>query len=162
MKNTTKNLIALGILAILLVSSHNVLAYNNEPAFRVIPLGDDLPVTSHYVANNAYNTNNHNTAPAFYSVNTSNGTASNNSSNNTVNNNSNQDQNQGPINGSLYPNGNDNTNSDLTALSLNGSGGFMPSSIWQWLLVVLLILAIIIIARMIGRKSNSHNAHPAH
>ncbi len=45
--------------------------------------------------------------------------------------------------------------SNLTALSLRGSGGFMPSSVWQWILAVILILAIIIIARMIV-KSNPH------
>ncbi len=50
------------------------------------------------------------------------------------------------------------TNSDLAALSLNGSGGFMPSSIWQWFLVILLILGIIIITRMIGR-SEHHDVH---
>lgn len=41
----------------------------------------------------------------------------------------------------------------ITALSLRGSGSFMPSSIWQWMLVVILILAIIIIARIMIRKS---------
>jgi len=42
--------------------------------------------------------------------------------------------------------------SRITALTLKGSGGFMPSSIWQWILVVILILAIIIISRLIAHK----------
>ncbi len=47
---------------------------------------------------------------------------------------------------------------ELTALSLAGSGGFMPSSIWQWFLVILLILAIIILARILSRPSH-HEVH---
>jgi len=50
--------------------------------------------------------------------------------------------------------------SNLTALSLKGSGSFMPSSIWQWLLVVALILIIIIIARTLARKPEvAHDPH---
>lgn len=45
--------------------------------------------------------------------------------------------------------------SNLTALSMNGSGGFLPSSIWQWILAIMLILAIVVVARMIV-KSNPH------
>jgi hypothetical protein len=47
------------------------------------------------------------------------------------------------------------------ALSMNGSGGFMPSSIWQWILVVILILTIIIIGRMFVHKPDpaEHDAH---
>ena len=44
------------------------------------------------------------------------------------------------------------TGNGITALSLRGSGSFMPSSIWQWILVVILILAIIVIARMFVHK----------
>jgi hypothetical protein len=50
---------------------------------------------------------------------------------------------------------------NLTALSVRGSGGFMPSSIWQWFLVILLILAIVIIARAMSH-SGHHDAHGAH
>ena len=53
----------------------------------------------------------------------------------------------------------------LTALSLKGSGSFMPSSIWQWMLVILLILAIIILARTLTKKPAHHgdpHAAPAH
>jgi hypothetical protein len=53
----------------------------------------------------------------------------------------------------------DNSN-DLTALSLRGSGGFMPSSIWQWILLVILILIIIIVGRMFVHKPDPSD--PAH
>ncbi len=46
-------------------------------------------------------------------------------------------------------------NNGLTALSLAGSGSFMPSSIWQWFLVILFILAIIIIVRMLTRPDHN-------
>lgn len=51
----------------------------------------------------------------------------------------------------------------VTALSVRGSGGFMPSSVWQWLLLIILILAIVIVARMVS-KTFSNNSHgvPAH
>lgn len=57
----------------------------------------------------------------------------------------------------------DGTKNDLTALSFRGDGGFLPSSFWQWLLVIFLILFIVIIARVIARsnKANVHGA-PAH
>lgn len=56
------------------------------------------------------------------------------------------------------------TDNGITALSLRGSGSFMPSSIWQWIFVIILILAIIIIARMLTRKPNLivQEAHSAH
>ncbi|MEI6659951.1 MAG: hypothetical protein WCK91_00830 [bacterium] len=50
------------------------------------------------------------------------------------------------------------TTDGLTALSLRGSGSFMPSSVWQWLFVIILLLAIIILARLII-KSNAHSTH---
>ncbi|MDE2030925.1 MAG: hypothetical protein KGI58_01545 [Patescibacteria group bacterium] len=52
----------------------------------------------------------------------------------------------------------DASNNGLAALSLAGTGSFMPSSLWQWLLVVLLIFVIIILARLIGR-SRVHEVH---
>lgn len=60
-------------------------------------------------------------------------------------------------------NSNDPFDSDsLTALSLRGSGGFMPSSIWQWLFVIILITAIIILARLIGHTYTKNNHVSAH
>ena len=58
------------------------------------------------------------------------------------------------------------TDNGIPALSLRGSGGFMPSSIWQWILVIFLILAIIVLARMFVKKPSpsDHDVHvaPAH
>lgn len=48
----------------------------------------------------------------------------------------------------------------VTALSVRGSGSFMPSSVFQWFLLILLILGIIIIARMVS-KTFSKDAHGA-
>lgn len=45
---------------------------------------------------------------------------------------------------------------NLGASSLgNRSSGFMPNTIWGWILVVMLILAIVILARMIARKAKA-------
>lgn len=51
----------------------------------------------------------------------------------------------------------------VTALTVAGSGSFMPSSVFQWFMLILLILAIIIVARMVSKTFNK-NAHtvPAH
>lgn len=57
--------------------------------------------------------------------------------------------------GILTPNSNDN---NLTALAINGSGGFLPSSVWQWLIVIILIAIIIVMIRLILRKSHHHEA----
>lgn len=70
--------------------------------------------------------------------------------------------NQSGIGGGIYPNANTNKNvnaNELTALSLRGSGSFMPSSIWQWLLVVFLILVIIILSRILTRRHEVHEVH---
>lgn len=54
--------------------------------------------------------------------------------------------------------------SRITALTWKGSGGFMPSSLWQWIVVVILILAIIIISRLIIHKRSLvvQEVHPSH
>jgi hypothetical protein len=51
----------------------------------------------------------------------------------------------------------------VTALTVKGSGSFMPSSVFQWFLLILLILGIIIVARMVS-KTFSKDVHstPAH
>ncbi len=66
--------------------------------------------------------------------------------------------NNGQVVGTEYdPNG-------VTALSMNGSGSFLPSSVFQWFMFVLLILAIIIVARMIIKKRAMNKMHqdPTH
>lgn len=50
----------------------------------------------------------------------------------------------------------------ITALSLRGSGSFMPSSIWQWIFTVILILVIIIIARTFVHKPTPGEHSHAH
>lgn len=51
----------------------------------------------------------------------------------------------------------------VAALSVAGSGGFMPTSVFQWFLLIILILAIVIIARMISKTfSNGSHGAPAH
>ena len=55
---------------------------------------------------------------------------------------------------------NSNPNSNgIAALSLAGSGGFMPSSVWQWLLVILLILVIVILARTLSKPHGHDVVH---
>ncbi len=181
MIKTTKNLIAFLALAILLVSSHSVLAYdqyyNNNQGFNELPTWTPTQThnsTSNGVVYNGYQqpvynyptqTNQASVNPVVTPTHVATTQAANtNSSANYNNTNGGVPNNQNQVSGSLYPSANntDSTNNGLTALSLNGSGGFMPSSIWQWLLVILLILVIIIIARMISKKSSHHEVHPTH
>lgn len=59
----------------------------------------------------------------------------------------------------------DNNGNGLTALSINGSGSFLPSSVFQWIMFFLIVLAIVIIIRIIIRKTaakNSHHEVPVH
>ena len=65
-------------------------------------------------------------------------------------------QQTGTTSGYVNTTANTTNGNDLSALSINGSGSFMPSSVFQWFLTILLILAIIIIARMIIRHSANH------
>lgn len=61
---------------------------------------------------------------------------------------------------SVYGGAKDVTGSNLTALSLRGSGSFMPSSIWQWILVVFLILILIILVRIAAKpRPKVHEVH---
>lgn len=52
--------------------------------------------------------------------------------------------------------------SDQGASAFNGSGSFMPGTILGWFLVILLILAIIILARKIAKHNHDVHASPAH
>lgn len=54
----------------------------------------------------------------------------------------------------------DNNSNGVAALTVGGTGGFMPSSVFQWFMLILLILAIIIVARMVS-KTFSKNQHTA-
>ncbi len=52
----------------------------------------------------------------------------------------------------------------VAALSVKGSGSFMPSSVFQWIMLILIILAIIVVARTIAKRSQSNDPHavPVH
>ncbi len=166
---TVKNTIAFLVVTFSLASATSAYAYvpgvwdpqpriqDNTPGFYVVPnTPEPLPVpqTVPTVAYNNQTTNN-----------TTNNTVNNTTTNSTrntrnvpaarVRSTESFDNSSAP---ELKPVVTDNTNNGLTALSVAGSGGFMPSSIWQWFLVVLLILAIIILARILSR-SDHHEIH---
>lgn len=52
----------------------------------------------------------------------------------------------------------------VAALSIKGSSSFMPSSVFQWIILILIVLAIIVIARTIAKKSQPNEPHavPVH
>ncbi len=90
------------------------------------------------------------------------GQPANNAVANQNNSNVNTDRYNDNLTASVY-NANAGKNSELTALAFNGSGGFMPSSVWQWIIVVFLILIIIIIIRVIIKKPDEiHEHHEVH
>ncbi len=62
------------------------------------------------------------------------------------------------------PNYTSGTGNGIAALTFRGTGGFLPSSIWQWMLVVILILAIVVIARTFVKKPSpaDHAEHTIH
>lgn len=179
MKNTTiKNFIALGTLAVILMSSHSALAYVPgvwdpqprttvmEPAFTKVPTTYDAPVTPQVttpVVAQPTKTVAQNTTKPTASTNTNKAVAVRNT--NTANQGTvyGPTTNTGAMDQSVYPYGNTNVSngSELTALSLNGSGSFMPSSVWQWFIVIFLILVIVIISRMLTRGPEHHNVHSA-
>ena len=180
--NTTKNSIAFLAIAFLF-SAGSALAYvpgvwdpqprvnMNEPAFTKVPTTYDAPVVPQTVAMNNYNVNtnngnsNSNINPNA-NTNTSSTVTKNTTSNTTkvstaarVRNTSTSTDNgyvASDFNNQLKPVV--TTGNGLTALSVAGSGGFMPSSVFQWFLIILLILGIIIIARMLTR-SDHHEVH---
>jgi hypothetical protein len=81
-----------------------------------------------------------------------------NNNNTTNTSNSNSDYNN-YLGASAYNSSYQTPDNRITALTLRGSGSFMPSSIWQWIFVIILILAIIIIARMLSRKNHEEETN---
>jgi hypothetical protein len=169
---TTKNSIIFLVMAMFLVSTTSAFAYvpgvwdpqpnrinPNEPGFYVVPNPIDQPVimqtsaplTSQAIATNLginntptttkSATNSTNTTTTKKTTATTTTAAVRNTSSNTE----------------LKPVVIDNGN-NLAALSFRGSGGFMPSSVWQWFLVILFILAIIILIRILSRPAH-HEVH---
>lgn len=161
-KKTTKNLITLLALAFVIGGANMASAYvpgvwepqphinSNEPAFTKIPMPYDEPIVAQinpktFLANNS-------TTKKTTTTTTKNTTVSNTK---TTNSNTSEDNLARELKPEMKPI--NDSNNELTALSFRGSGSFMPSSIWQWFVVILLILAIILIARMISRSS--HTVH---
>ena len=156
---TIKISIAFLAVAFLLASAHSALAYvpgvwdyqpripNNEPAFYKVPMTYDEPLvlSSTTVVNNQNTTTTKKVATTKTSTTTKDTTVRDSDTNAAR---------------ELKPvvTTDEFNNNGLTALSLQGSGSFMPSSIWQRLVVIFLILVIIIIARMLGR-SRTHEVH---
>jgi hypothetical protein len=62
----------------------------------------------------------------------------------------------------MLPVVNGNMGMDQGASAFNGVSSFMPNSIIQWFFVILLILAIIILARKIGKHNHDVHVVPAH
>jgi hypothetical protein len=159
---TPKNLIAIAALAIMLLGARTTFAYvpgvwdpqprvdTGETSFTIIPGPmDPAPYTPY--SQTPPNTEYHATyvQPTHQTVNSAptSGNQTNVESNNSQNN--------------IPPVVSDQSqNNGLTALSFQGNGGFLPSSIWQWFLVVLLILIVIIIARSFKKREEHHI--PAH
>ncbi len=173
---TIKNLILLSALGIVFISANNALAYvpgvwdpqprinTGESAFTKIPnpyeatpiIQRTTVISNKTVANTSTET-----------VKDVSSTTNKTSTNTTVKNKTatNTTANSGSVNSNkLLPIINTDTNrNNLTALSMGGSGGFMPSSVWQWLIVVILILFIIIIARRLRNEpiAQHQDIHPA-
>jgi hypothetical protein len=187
MENKTLNkLILFGIIIFSLSFAGNVSAYYNayDSSYWLRPAGQNMN-DGYYQANGYYvNSNNYNptpetrtsvvnnyyyqTVPASTSkTNTTTTEKTNvvekvatNNSTTSVNNNSTDNTNGTNYNNNLGASAY-NAGNGITALSLRGSGGFMPTTIWGWILVIILILIIIILARMFFHKPSpaDHDAH---
>ena len=189
--NTLKNLIIFGAFAFLFIFTNNVSAYyttTNAGYVTADPSASYRNTYNPYASNqnnnynqNAYNqngtystnstnsTNNQPVAPIvnnyYYSTTAPSTVAKTTTVSNLVvaqKDNSTVVKSATATDSTLKPLTDTATGNNLTALSLNGSGGFMPSSIWQWLLVIFLILIIIIVARMLGNKPASNDPHAVH
>ncbi len=150
----------------------------NEPAFTKVPTTYDAPVVPQTVAMNNYNVNTNNgNSNSNINPNANTNTSNTNTTSSTVTKNTTSSTNKVTTaarvrntntsndNGYVASDFNNSqlkpvvtTGNGLTALSVAGSGGFMPSSVFQWFLIILLILGIIIIARMLTR-SDHHEVH---
>ena len=121
-----------------------------------------------YVVNNYYYQTDPTTSTVSKSTSTTKNVITNNSDEAVTDRNttdySNENNYNNGLGASAYNGSNQSNGNKITALSLKGSGSFMPSSIWQWILVVILILAIIIISRMFIRKPSpaDHDVHVPH
>lgn len=175
-KTINKSILFIAI-ALFLVSGNNAFAYvpgvwdpqprvqTNEPAFYKVPNPYDAPVvpqvnsTSTNTNSNQNTTTNSNTTKTVATTTTTKKVATNTQANNKLVSTTKADVREIPP--VVIDNSGSKSGSELTALSLAGSGSFMPSSIWQWIIVVILILAIIILFRIISRP-HAHDGHEVH
>ena len=128
--------------------------YNND--YNYSGLNTSTTKSGATIVNNYYNSKDSSNSNKVATTSNSNSNSSKNVSTSNIvkdtssNNNSNSNDN-------VYGGGKDVTGSQLTALAVRGSGSFMPSSIWQWILVTFLILIIIILIRIITRPRGKMN-----
>ena len=172
---TPKNLIVFAVFAFMLFGAQNALAYvpgvwdpqprivSNEPAFTVVPIAADKPFVvetkSTLATNTPTTTTTQNSNTSSNSTSTSTKTTNKTTDKNVATtSNKNTVSNLPPVVIDQGSSGFSTNANDLTALSFQGSGGFMPSSIWQWMLVVVFILIIIIIARLFKKHDTTHAA----
>lgn len=166
MNNKTKNLIAFAFTAFVFVIASNASA---------AVTADDYGTPDYYYNNSAYQNNYYNqnyqpqakyVAPAnnqsaSNSVNTSNNTknvvASNTSTKTTTQSKSNEvaGTQTGVVNASDV---NQEQSNNLPALSMRGNNTFMPDTVFEWLLTIIFILAIVIIIRLMAKK-HGHGDH---
>ena len=142
-------------------TTHSNNYYNNQPNQYN---NNNYPSNGTPVVNNYYYKDNSATSKSSTSTTTKSSTSLSTSSKTNTSSSNNDKVNGDSSNASAEEVFNTSgSNNGLTALSFRGSGGFLPSSFWQWLIVIFLILFIIILARVIARtnKGNVHGA-PAH
>lgn len=138
----------------------NVYVNNNNSESLISNNSSTKPGTT--IVNNYYTTAPANTSRVATTTNTSNTSTTKNNTTNTNTNTTKSTPNDTNTDKSttdsttkntdgVYGGATDVTGGDLTALSLKGSGSFMPSSIWQWILVIFLILIVIILVRIVSK-----------
>lgn len=121
--------------------------------FRSVDRGFDSTDDNHYQSSSS----------SSYSYNrNSNSDSNSNNTNSSEKNFTNDSNSQSSTSSTLDENNNEKVDGDsddnllgasafgsLTALSLGGSHSFMPSSVWQWVLVFFLLLVVIILFRIV-------------
>lgn len=131
---------------------NNPYYYNNQYSYSNSQYAYNQPTTP--IVNNYYQAIPVNTSKKVVSTSTT--TKSTSNSNTSVKSDNTSSTNTDKESSSVNNNQGFNSNG-LPALSFAGSGGFLPSSFWQWIIVIFLILIIIILARLIGKSSHKDN-----
>ncbi len=133
------------------VRNQNDTVYGSDPLApkQAVVLSSNSGTNTKTVANNTVK----NTTTTKSSNNTT-------STNKAVSSNSNSSADTSTVSGSSYD-ANNNGNS-VVALSAYGSDRFLPDTVFEWILVTLLILIVIVLARLIGKKNHNHEAPHTH